>query len=66
MIDPHETSRQRHGQMLREAEVERLGRAMRTGRKKRAGSRSKSTLAWEVARIFGLLRKVLRTPNSAG
>jgi hypothetical protein len=68
MMDPYETTRRHREERLREAaEVERLRRAVRTGRKERVGSRrSISTLAWEVARAVGLLRKVLRTPDNAG
>ncbi len=65
MMDLYKARRHR-GTMLREAEVERLCRAMRAGRKKRVGSRLMSTLVWEVVRFVGLLRKVLRTPNNAG
>lgn len=65
MMDPYETG-QRRETMLREAEVERFRRAARTARKKRVGSRSMSTLVWEVARVVGLQRKVSRTPDNAG
>jgi hypothetical protein len=56
---------QRREEMLREAELERLKKALRVGRKRPATSRWASTVAWELARVAGLLRKFFRAPKNA-
>jgi hypothetical protein len=55
---------QRREEMLREAELNRLKKAMGAKRKRPATSRLALTVAWELARAGGLLRKLLRTPKS--
>ena len=52
---------QRREEMLREAELNRLKKALRATRKRPAISRLASTVAWELARAGGLIRKLLRT-----
>ena len=52
---------QRREEMLREAELNRLKKALRVTRKRPAISRLASTMAWELARAGGLIRKLLRT-----
>ena len=51
---------QRREKMLREAELNRLKKALRATRKRPAISRLASTVAWELARAGGLIRKLLR------
>ncbi len=53
-----ENWKQRHKEMLREAERNRLAKALRAARKRRAG-RTWIPL-WEVRRIAGRLLKLLR------
>jgi hypothetical protein len=55
---------QRREEMLREAELNRLKKAIRATRKRPATSRLASTVAWELARAGGLLRKLLRTSQN--
>jgi hypothetical protein len=55
---------QRRNEMLREAELNRLKKAIRATRKRPVTSRLASTVAWELARAGGLLRKLLRTPQN--
>ncbi len=52
--------KQRREEMMREAEQNRLARALRHSRKQR-GARRASFLAWELKRIVGRLRKLLRS-----
>ena len=54
---------QRREEMLREAELNRLKKALRATRKRLASSRLASTVAWELMWAGGLLRKLLRTPQ---
>ena len=54
---------QRREEMLREAELNRLKKALRATRKRPAPSRLASTVAWELMWADGLLRKLLRTPQ---
>jgi hypothetical protein len=56
--------RQRHDELLREAEVSRRATALRAARKRDAGWRS--PLAWEIKRQAGLLLKFLRILRKAG
>jgi hypothetical protein len=49
-------SKLRHEEMLREAELDRLKKTLRANRRKYASGWA-STVAWEVARATGLLRK---------
>ena len=48
--------KQRREEMMREAEQNRLAKALRDSRKRRSSGRS-SALAWELKRIAGSLRK---------
>ncbi len=52
--------KQRREEMLREAEQNRLAKALRDSRKRRGSGRA-SSLAWELKRIAGRLRKLLRS-----
>jgi hypothetical protein len=63
MMD-YRTWRQRHEELLREAELSRRARALRAARKRDAGRRS--TLAWEIQRQAGRILKSLRTLRKAG
>jgi hypothetical protein len=59
---------QRREEMLREAELNRLKKMLRADRKGPIASGWASTVAWEVTRAIGLLRKSSgrrRTPASA-
>jgi hypothetical protein len=57
--------KRRHEEMLREAELNRLKKALRANREGSAPPRWASTVAWELVRAAGLLRKVFRTPKNA-
>ena len=60
-----EILKQRHEEMLREAELNRLKKVLRADRKRPIASGWASTVAWEVTRALGLLRKkFLRTPKN--
>jgi hypothetical protein len=61
-----EVLEQRREDMLREAELNRLKKVLRAHRKGPIASRWASTVAWEVTRAVGLLRKSFRTPKKAG
>ncbi len=52
--------KQRREEMMREAEQNRLAKALRDSRKRRGSGRA-SFLAWELKRIAGRLRKLLRS-----
>ncbi len=65
MIDPEEP-RRHHEELLREAELYRLKKAVRANRKGSAISRWASTVTWELMRATGLLRKFFRTPKNTG
>jgi hypothetical protein len=65
MIDPEEPIR-RHEELMREAELYRLRKALRVHRRRPAISQRTSTLAWELMRFVGLLRKFFRTTKNAG
>lgn len=54
-----ETWKQRHEQMMRDAQQEHLAKALRASRK-RHRSGGASSVSWEVKRIVGRLRKRLR------
>jgi hypothetical protein len=51
--------------MLREAELNRLKKALRANREGSATPRWVSTVPWELIRAAGLLRKFFRTPKNA-
>ena len=53
-----ELLKQRHEELLREAEINRQARALRATGKRGAGRNS--TLAWEIKRLVGSLLKLLR------
>jgi hypothetical protein len=57
--------KQHQEELLREAEQNRLARALRDLRKRRGAGRA-SALAWESKRIAGRLLKLLRTSKDAG
>ena len=61
-----EVLEQRREEMLREAELNRLKKVLRADRKEPVASGWASTVAWEVTRAAGLLRKSFRTPKNAG
>ena len=65
MIDPEEP-RRRHEELLREAELYRLRKAFRANRRRPAVSQRTSTLAWELMRFVGLLRKFFRMTKNTG
>ncbi len=56
--------RQRHEELLREAELSRRAKALRAARRRGAGRRS--TLAWEIKRQAGRILKSLRTLRKTG
>jgi hypothetical protein len=57
---------QRREEMLREAELNRLKKVLRADRKGSIASGWVSTVAWEVTRALGLLRRSFRTPKNTG
>lgn len=59
-----ELAKKRHEEMLREAEMNRQGKALRATGKRRASRRS--ALAWELRRHAGVLLKLLRTLRNVG
>jgi hypothetical protein len=60
-----ELAKQRHEELLREAEMSRRAKALRTARKRREGR--SSVLIWELKRYAGSLLKLLRrTWRNAG
>jgi hypothetical protein len=65
MIDPEEPRRRRE-ELMREAELYRLRKALRANRRRPVVSQRTSTLAWELMRLVGRLRKFIRTTNNAG
>jgi hypothetical protein len=60
----YELWKQRHEELLREAEMNRQGKALLATGKRRASRRS--ALAWELKRHAGVLLKRLRTLRNAG
>ena len=56
--------KQRHEEMLREAESNRLKKALRANRRRPAASRFITIVAWELLWAGGLLRKLLRMPKN--
>jgi hypothetical protein len=54
--------KQRREEMLREVEQNRLAKVLRDSRKRRGVGRT-SSLAWELSRAAGVLRKLLRSPR---
>ena len=57
--------KQRHEEMMREAERHRLAKTLRESRKRRGAGRA-SPLAWELKRGAGRLLKRLRFLGSTG
>ncbi len=55
-----EVLKQHRAEMLREAELNRLKKALRAERKTQATSQWASAARWELARAAGLLRKFFR------
>lgn len=64
MIDPEEP-RRHHEELLREADPNRLRKALPANSKGPATSRWASTVAWELMRTAGLLRKYFRMLKNA-
>jgi hypothetical protein len=60
----YELWKQRHEELLREAEMNRQGKALLATGKRRASRRS--ALAWELKMHAGVLLKRLRTLRNAG
>ena len=61
-----EVLEQQYEEMLREAELNRLKKkALRAGRKRLGTSRWASTVAWELARTLGTLRKFFKAAKNA-
>ena len=60
-----EVLKQRREELMREAELARLKMALRANRGRPATPRWVSTVAWELARVAGLLRMFFRTPEKA-
>ena len=56
--------KQRREEMLREAEQNRLAKALRDPRKRRGPGRT-SSLSWELRRATGRIRKLLRSSKRA-
>ena len=57
--------KQRREEVLREAELNLLKKASRAERKRPAASRWASTVAWDLARVAGVLRKFFQLPKNA-
>lgn len=55
----------RHEEMVREAELNSLARSLRRSRERRSPGRT-SALVWELKKIAGRLRKLLRTMRQIG
>jgi hypothetical protein len=64
MMDLQEPKR-RYEEMLREAELNRLKNALRANRKGSGTPQWASTVARELMKASGLLRKFFRTPKDA-
>jgi hypothetical protein len=60
-----EVLKQRREELMREAELVRLKIALRANRGRLATPRWVATVAWELARVAGFLRKYFRTPEKA-
>lgn len=60
-----EVLKQRREEMLREAELHRLKKALRADRKRPEVSRWVSSVVWELMRVGGLLRKLFRALRRA-
>ena len=61
-----EVLEQQYEEMLREAELNCVKKkALRAGRKRLGTSRWASTVAWELARTLGTLRKFFKAPKNA-
>jgi hypothetical protein len=59
-----EVLEQRRKEMLREAELNRLKKALRAEHRRSATSRWVIAVKWELARAAGLLRKFFRMPKN--
>ncbi len=60
-----ETAKLRREELIREAERDRLVKELKKSRKRRSSERS-FTLAWELRRGAGRLRKLLKKSRKAG
>jgi hypothetical protein len=56
----------RREEMRREAQLNRLKKALQANQKRPTVPRWASTVAWELARIAGVLRKSFEAPKNAG
>jgi hypothetical protein len=56
---------QRREEMLREAELNQLKKALQANRRRPATPRSASTMAWELIGAAGLLRGFFEVPRNA-
>ncbi len=63
MMDFYKIAKQRHEEILRQATQDRLARALREDRKRRAGKAP--VLVWELKRGAGRLWKFLRASKNA-
>jgi hypothetical protein len=60
-----EVLEQRRKEMLREAELNRLKKALRAKQRRSATSRRATAVKWELARAVGLLRKFFRMSKNS-
>jgi hypothetical protein len=63
MMD-YQSWKERHEEILREAELSRQAKSLRATRRRRAGGRS--ALVWEIERQAGRLLKFMRTLRNTG
>ena len=67
MMEPYEAIRQRREEMVREVKQNRLARALRRSRRRRAGVSDRAlALVWEARRIAGRLFKLIKSSRDAG
>ena len=59
-----EVLKPRREELLPEAELNRLKKALQASRKRPAAPRRASIVTWELARAVGILRKFFRTPKN--
>jgi hypothetical protein len=59
-----EVLKQQREELLREAELNHLKKALKANRKRPATSQWASIVTWELARAAGILRKFFRTPKN--
>jgi hypothetical protein len=59
-----EVLKQQREELLREAELNHLKKALKATRKRPATPQWASIVTWELARTVGILRKFFRTPKN--